>query len=275
MKRKPNWRNPKDYPRTDGLTPSQWAWEFLRRDPEYKESWERYLDALGALSEDPDPRPIPDELSGAWMWGIDGFHQDPDEDSPPKWLPAVATGHTMQVKDRPPNRKGYRTVGQLFPDHEGRIPVVFNLRQPIKPQLDAARKQLLRLQEKAEEHGIRARKVVKPQKKGHKGEQWPGLLRVLDAVAEGAAPKEIAEILFPARCPVDEAATECPLGKPGGEISAKDMKKCPLGEEASGDEECPLEVPFTTAGAGKVGDKHTQALRFASWDYRSIIYSDR
>jgi hypothetical protein len=36
MGKKPNWRNEEDYAFTENLTAAGWAWEFLRRNPEYR-----------------------------------------------------------------------------------------------------------------------------------------------------------------------------------------------------------------------------------------------
>lgn len=38
----PNWRNPKAYP--DSATSLQWAWEFLRRNPEYQQMWAKLIE---------------------------------------------------------------------------------------------------------------------------------------------------------------------------------------------------------------------------------------
>jgi len=41
---KRDWRNPKDYEFTKLLTSEGWAWEFLRRNPEYIKEWEKALE---------------------------------------------------------------------------------------------------------------------------------------------------------------------------------------------------------------------------------------
>jgi hypothetical protein len=45
----PNWRNPHDYDFTQTLTAAQWAWEFLRRNPEYQREWRAFIAAWRAL----------------------------------------------------------------------------------------------------------------------------------------------------------------------------------------------------------------------------------
>jgi hypothetical protein len=35
----PDWRHAEDYAFTADLTRHQWAWEFLRRNPDYRRQW--------------------------------------------------------------------------------------------------------------------------------------------------------------------------------------------------------------------------------------------
>ena len=37
----PDWRNEDDYERTKTLSAEGWAWEFLRRNPEYRKDYEK------------------------------------------------------------------------------------------------------------------------------------------------------------------------------------------------------------------------------------------
>lgn len=39
----PNWRYPDEYPSPKKLTHREWAWEFLRRNPDYRKEWEEAL----------------------------------------------------------------------------------------------------------------------------------------------------------------------------------------------------------------------------------------
>jgi hypothetical protein len=41
-----DWRNPDDYAYTDGLRLHDWAWEFLRRDKNFREISLKYWDAV-------------------------------------------------------------------------------------------------------------------------------------------------------------------------------------------------------------------------------------
>jgi hypothetical protein len=191
---KPDWRNSEDYACMDSLKPSQWAWEFLRRNPKYIEAWERYCQAMCEISKDPNLSPVPDELVGAEEWGIANGYHDPEKDNPDiEWLPAVDSGFLMKIEDTPPTEKGHRWMGQLLPDDKGWIPIQFNIYNPIVPQIKAAKKELMRLQEEAEKRNKAVRKAFKPRR-----DERITLLRVLDANAEEPKPKnkEIASLLF-------------------------------------------------------------------------------
>ena len=52
----PDWRDPSCYEYTAELTLPQWAWEFLRRNPKYRQDWERWGLEAGS------PAPILDQL---------------------------------------------------------------------------------------------------------------------------------------------------------------------------------------------------------------------
>ena len=45
----PDWLNPQDYAFTQTLTAGQWAWEFLRRNPEYRAQWQAFITTWRAL----------------------------------------------------------------------------------------------------------------------------------------------------------------------------------------------------------------------------------
>ena len=47
--KKPNWRNADDYAFTEGLERAGWAWEFLRRNPEYKSEFKALQDGRSEI----------------------------------------------------------------------------------------------------------------------------------------------------------------------------------------------------------------------------------
>jgi hypothetical protein len=50
----PDWRKKENYPSIKNTSPSQWAWEFLRRNNEYAADWQRYA-SLAKQMADPHP----------------------------------------------------------------------------------------------------------------------------------------------------------------------------------------------------------------------------
>ena len=48
----PDWKNPEHYAHLKAAKPQEWAWEFLRRNPEYREDWQK----LDALKQDFGPK---------------------------------------------------------------------------------------------------------------------------------------------------------------------------------------------------------------------------
>ena len=270
--RKPDWKNPKDYESMNELGLNQWAWEFLRRNSEYIKDWEnfkveRFQDEHGNLKKGC--------LTLELKWGInssmllpnpyqtyDDKKNDPDGIGffPPGGSDTVMLGKTKHSK---------KLLFYGVPNFKtGELNIEFNFLLPINPQIKIAKERLLYLQKRAKQNGMTTRKAFKPRR-----DEWILLVRILDAIAAGATDKEIASILFPSKCPVDETAIECPLDKPNADLLDDNANKCPLAEGSSKDKRCPLEDP--SAGIKKVGDKKEQALRYVNHDYRHIPYSDK
>jgi hypothetical protein len=193
MGRKPDWRNPEDYARMKNFTPSQWAWEFLRRNLDYVKAYNRNCRAFFKYVKDPDQVKYEDL---AVEWGIANGYHDPEKDnSDIEWLPAAGIGFTMTI-NFPPAKKGSRhTVGRIMPNDAGYVPATFNVYQPIKPQIDAVKEELQQIQKELKVSGKEVRKAFKPRR-----DEWITLLRVLDADADAEVPKqkgkEIASLLF-------------------------------------------------------------------------------
>ncbi len=53
----PNWRDPKDYPALDSHDAPAFAWEFLKRDPEFRADQERLEQAARRRRAHPGGRP--------------------------------------------------------------------------------------------------------------------------------------------------------------------------------------------------------------------------
>lgn len=187
------------------LTRDQWAWAFLRRNPEYQSDYRRFITLWQALEADygtpphrdyarwkRDPRaygPLdgsaPDALACAtgelcigeddrvliecWMgakWGFHKFPLDPALDTPPT---------PDQLSWRPPPAPASRPAGDAY-----RLDVPFDLSLPLPPQLEAAKFRLISRAAELRRSGHPAPLSVANQRS-----RWTQMLRVLDADAAG------------------------------------------------------------------------------------------
>ena len=187
------------------LTRDQWAWEFLRRNPDYRADYRRFIDVWQALEADygapperdfqrwkHDPRaygPLPGDagpgaasgelclgeddrvLLECWIgakWGFYKFPLDPQRTTPPG---------PDELAWRPPPAPAPRPADDAY-----RVDVAFDLSLPLPPQLEAAR---LRLVSRAAD--LRRKGLAAPMTVASQRARWTRLLRLLDAEAAGGA----------------------------------------------------------------------------------------
>ncbi len=185
----PDWKDAGAYPygkvvaRLDSKPPDPrirnyrgWAWEYLRRSPDYQRDW-----ATLALPHYDDDRSFGDGVP------IKHFQQqygillpiDPArgaEVDPSFVMNMLADGRFL------PNDRDERTA------NPAREVLVFRKDWPLASQLERARRYLESTQSTSDRKVATARNHV---------EKWPFYLRILDAEAAGAADREIASALFP------------------------------------------------------------------------------
>ena len=214
-----DWRDPAGYAYCAALTRDQWAWEFLRRNPDYHADYARFIAIWRALEADygappgrdftrwkADPRaygPLPDSESDVastgvnctvdddrvllecWMgarWGYYKFPLAPD---------VVAPGEEA-LSWRPPPPAPLRE-----PDDPLRLDLAFDLALPLAPQFDAAR---LKLASRLAE--LRRGGHVVPLTLANQRASWREELRLLDAHADGATTAAMSGAgLTPGRLP--------------------------------------------------------------------------
>lgn len=182
------------------LTRDQWAWEFLRRNPDYQADYHRFIALWRALEADygapprrdfqrwkKDPRaygPLPGDgelehpagelcvgedervLLECWIgakWGFYKFPLDPELATPPG---------PSELAWRPPPQPA------LPPDEAYRLDISFDLSLPLPPQLEAAK---FRLVSRAAE--LRRRGLAAPMTVEGQCLRWTQMLRLLDAQA--------------------------------------------------------------------------------------------
>ena len=178
------------------LTREQWAWEFLRRNPDYRRDYHAFIAIWRALEADygapphrdfskwkRDPRaygPLPGEaelaapsgelcvveddraLLECWMgakWGFYKFPLDPARVAPPP----------DELSWRPPPQSE-REIEAPY-----RLDVAFDLSLPLPPQLEAAKFRLVSRAAELRRQGYAVPKTVATQRA-----RWIMMLRLLD-----------------------------------------------------------------------------------------------
>ncbi len=190
-----DWTKPEDYAYTRSLTRHQWAWEFLRRNPEYRKDWnslqERIASAVDSSAEQDQGQSVPDVNMGlAAKWDLYAL-ADPN-------IPAhemrnrphfrytadvsIMTGDTPQAQDRD---------GVLWVHWPYSLALRFNVLIPVEPQLEVARKILLHWRRKVRADSRVRRMQGKPQPA-----KFPLYVRLLDARLAGLSELKIGLALF-------------------------------------------------------------------------------
>ncbi len=212
---RPDWRNADDYRFSGQLNAGQWAWEFLRRNPEYQSDWDWFSAAwkrlesrygkpphrdFQAWQRDPDAYRVVDDDAGdcrvdedkvlieCWMgskWGFYKFPLDPATDRP-------TIGE--QLSWRPlPEPVSVVEASSGVDSHETdkfSLALAFELDLPLRPQLEAAQGFLQRRQAYLRKRGGMQMKTV-----ATLTPVWMLMLRLLDGHRAGESPASMQSIL--------------------------------------------------------------------------------
>jgi hypothetical protein len=198
----PNPREVEAYPKPSTTSARQWAWEFLRRRPDYRVRWEQkvrpFLDADGdydqaAIDRHHDDwvdRARPERSSARWSAPWAAIEEEFKVES----SDATGNGTLDPRSPRPPLFAGER-IAEIVRHSDERPPnhplviLEFDLRRPIGVQLEKARRFLLRRKAR---HFPQAKREVKLQVA-----KFPRYLRLLDFEDLGTPDREIGSYLFP------------------------------------------------------------------------------
>jgi hypothetical protein len=203
----PDWREPETYAFTAHLTREQWAWEFLRRNPEYRQAWAAFAatwqDLETAYGSPPNRNfPAWRQDPRAWVHAADcpegeclvdqdkvliecalgarfGFHKfppDPADDDP------VGAGRLTwrELGPKPVRELSPRELTELGSD-PALLALAFDLSQPLRAQIEQAKRQLQMLQRERVREGTLTLATV-----AGRQHLWTCALRLLDAEAAGA-----------------------------------------------------------------------------------------
>ncbi|MET0087661.1 MAG: DUF6499 domain-containing protein [Sedimenticola sp.] len=106
----PDWRNPEDYAYTDHLSDEGWAWEFLKRNPNYQSDYKQIslilnlLEAVHGQLDAPEVDAILRNVSGA-------YHFDPprnEGESIDQWIERCKVAGVNPIERRIDYQAGYK-----------------------------------------------------------------------------------------------------------------------------------------------------------------------
>ena len=182
----PEWTKEKEYPAPAGPEKmSIWAWEFLRRWPEYRTFWtekvEPYIGDRGWICHDANGNwwPHLDELET--RFGV--YSPSPPQSTTPSRFRAYSA-----------RRVEYdgRESQQIYLKMHGAAFFYDNSRLTLPQQFAAGLAAALRAQEDRQKSG-----AINPKTSRKRPEKYVLYLRILDAEEAGAEPKHIRDQLFP------------------------------------------------------------------------------
>ena len=209
----PDWRKPSQYPDPSKaeVTRLDWAWQFLRRNPEYQQLWSnliapnykpahvtwsmkqtagsvrRVRDRVRAHLKAP-PSANYQLAQFETLFGIITIPPDPSKRKARLRFAAHFIRYARKPSHRPGKSGWVYNVPTSLQDHE--VLVWFDLRWPTKAQLTRA-KQLLAQQTREEKlENIPFSFRYRPKK-------YINYLRILDAKAANAPDAEVAKVIYP------------------------------------------------------------------------------
>lgn len=220
-----DWSRPQDYRFTRDLDGARWAWEFLRRNPDYQSEW-RGFDAVWQALEADYGRP-PNRDFAAWRldprawvpaadcpdgdcrvdrdkvliecalgarWGFYKFPPAPHDNDP------VGGGRLMwrAVEERV-ELLGERDTAWLGGD-PARVAIGFDLALPLRDQVERAKRLLQVLQRRRVRAG-----EFRPQSIKAQAGSLTAMLRLLDAEAAGSGEAGYVQVDANWRALLDEA----------------------------------------------------------------------
>jgi hypothetical protein len=206
----PDWKNPADYDFTRELAAEEWAWQFLRRNPDYHTDWQWFHATWTVLEADygqppqrdfhrwqKDPRAYRQAINEqgdsesllieCWMgqkWGFYKFPIDPTVERPELgiellWRDVSFPPMIIEAADT-----------DWLGTNPARLAYGFDLSQPLVPQFAEAQRFLRLLQRQRCKQGSVT--LETPQQRQH---EWRHYLRYLDAETASIPAEQIIQVL--------------------------------------------------------------------------------
>ena len=206
----PDWTDKTKYPDPKHTSRRQWAWEFLRRNAGYQQLCnenDAYLHRGDNLKKVQPGTETYQELEESEPLST-GKMRSPKEfglllrappsmpstdprfgDRRPRFLTEHVT-HWMRPVNWPSEEFGPFEIHEVLED-PAEVVISVNLRWSLRRQVDAAERLL-----KAEKKHLTSLGILKASDRRMKPEHFQSYLRLLDAEAKKASPKEMAEVIF-------------------------------------------------------------------------------
>lgn len=174
----PDWHGESGYPAPNKSTlPQMWAWQFLRRNPEYRTFWEEKIQPL--IDETFVPGPLVLELGERFglMW------------MPPS--PSAQFGSFFKAAGTRELRRWSSGGSYELNLKEHEVAYIFNMSLPLEAQFQRALTQAKAFQEHKKRKGILTFNEVRQHV-----DKYVTYLRILDADDAGVSNEEIEEVIF-------------------------------------------------------------------------------
>jgi Uncharacterized conserved protein (DUF2285) len=185
----PDWLDASAYPQPTGRARMLvWAWEFLRRNPDYRTFWTEkaahhlHLDASARCFVDNDAGPVVREAED--RFGIGVFPLDPTSSSSLPKFSATFIRRLWRNSDGFPIRLALKTNETGY---------IFDLNYPLEGQFLRALQNAKELQNHRAQQG----KIDLRSNPKERYDKYTTYLRIIDAEDAGTNQSEIADILFP------------------------------------------------------------------------------
>ena len=215
------WDNPEDYEYTKSHELKDWAWEFIRRNPDYRGEWKYLIDNTKfshKASEttyayfvvknyifitEKTPQQIDFVIPSFFRnrWYLECFHspekvQIPSTDflnAPPYFLNNTDQNHPIQSFGQFMDIETYLRNGEI---PSCSLLALFDLKAPIKSQLEAIEKQLQLYQKNISDLGVKIKKKGSVKVTPKNKQTWLLYLRLLDAEEAKIRVNYSAPIIF-------------------------------------------------------------------------------
>jgi hypothetical protein len=193
-----DWRKSEDYAYTESLLIHGWAWEFLRRNPDYIRAWQAYIAAQVAMAAAvTNRRAAVDARNSAWTevtgrWGL-VQPSDPSlnaEEVPILQWSTAGRIHVGFVQDWHCHHDHDR-----WPGYPSQVAISFDFRLPIEELIDTASHILRDCERQLTEDGILPGLLVGMPKGRIRLDKYPLYLRLLDAQLAGATVYRMGKVL--------------------------------------------------------------------------------